>query len=111
MCRCVYGTISLHMHLVDTHSQSLIPLYSLPPSLPQSLLWVETRRLILTSDEAPLIMSNASRYKAAAKYYLFDDVFAVVQVYIAYCCEMTYIPPRVLFLSSSCKDHKATLLL
>ena len=74
-------SLYLFLHLPPPPPLSLF----LSPSLPQSLLWLEDRRLILSSDEAPLVMTNPSRYKASPKYYLFEDVFAVLQVRLKMC--------------------------
>ena len=71
-CTCTYTSLlQVHTYMYVYVSSSLSP---------QPLLWLENRRLILSSDEVPLFMTNPSRYKASPKYYLFEDVFAVVQV-------------------------------
>ena len=87
---------------------------SLPPSLfslsssslfSQSLLWVENRRLILCSDDVPLVMANPSRYKASPKYYLFEDVFAVVQVYMQVLDSLEWFSTWICYSRAPCSEN------
>jgi hypothetical protein len=51
---------------------------SLPGKLKTSLYRRE-RRLLLSSDELPLFPYNSSRMKTQPKYYLFNDIFVIIQ--------------------------------
>ncbi len=77
-----YFTHSRFHHTSFIHTLTL-PLHTLTHTSSQSLLWFEDRRLVLSSDEVPLLLAQQGRLaamKTAPKFYLFTDAFCILQV-------------------------------